>query len=299
MHAVCAEMDAIWRPTTTTDLGVDGQIEFLEVGSAVSTGRLVAVQVKSGPSYFKHKCGSDIEFYPHEKHRRYWSRLSLPVILVLHNPDDNLTVYARVKPQLAQSGPIRVSVDSRFDPLARGTLIGVARDDLRFVPPGQVLADFQKATYPVGDGREINGIHFLLASVHPQHAYLEVRMCRLVTLIELASRSSGISIDSETHEFLFRCVMKVWKHQLSQPFVEDFEESWYGLRMVPDIAVPLTPWGVAVLEHLWTSIDNYLDLDSFGAGFGDATKLGREIAQTTQLASEQFDASDRLGETPR
>ncbi|RJE13301.1 hypothetical protein C0U42_16375 [Bacillus cereus] len=34
------------------DLGIDGVIEFLEEDKSVSTGLMVGVQVKSGPSYF-------------------------------------------------------------------------------------------------------------------------------------------------------------------------------------------------------------------------------------------------------
>ena len=299
VHAVCAEMSAVWRPTTTTDLGIDGQIEFLEVGSSISTGHLVAVQVKSGPSYFANRHENAIEFYPTEKHRRYWRRLSLPVVLVLHNPDENLTIYARVKPQLAFDGPISVSLSNSFDSQARESLLGVASDDFRLVPPGQVLADFQRATYTVGAGKEIDGIHFLLACVHPSLAYVEVRMCRIIALLELASDESGIFIGSETYEFLLRCVMKVWKHQLTEPFVDDFEESWYGLHMVPDIAVPLTPFGLADLEHLWTGIDGYVTPGRCGAGFSDATRLGQAISEAAQITSDRLDASDRLGETPR
>jgi hypothetical protein len=299
VYAVCTEMNAIWRPTNTTDLGIDGQIEFLEVGSSISTGQLVAVQVKSGPSYFANKREDAIEFYPTEKHRRYWRRLSLPVILVLHNPDDDLTIFTRVKRQLTFDGPIAVSLNSRFDSQSRECLLGIASDDLRLVPPGQVLADFQRAKYVVGQGKEIDGIHFLLASVHPSLPYLEVRMCRITALLELASDESGIFIGSDTYEFLLRCVMKVWKHQLTEPFVEHFEESWYGLQMVPDIVVPMTPFGLAVLEHLWTRIDDYLTPDVCGTEFGDATRLGHAIAETPQLTSDRLDASDRLGETPR
>ncbi len=48
-HAACVAMHAIWRPTPCHDLGVDGQIEFLEEGdSVISTGKIVAAQIKSG-----------------------------------------------------------------------------------------------------------------------------------------------------------------------------------------------------------------------------------------------------------
>ncbi|NDJ11637.1 MAG: DUF4365 domain-containing protein [Acidobacteriia bacterium] len=60
----------VWRENQIKDVGIDGQLEYVdESGSA--TGRLVAVQVKSGPSYFTHNDGACWRFFPDEKHRLY------------------------------------------------------------------------------------------------------------------------------------------------------------------------------------------------------------------------------------
>jgi hypothetical protein len=45
-----ARLGLIWRETTSADVGVDGQIEYVAPDGA-ATGRMVAVQVKSGPSF--------------------------------------------------------------------------------------------------------------------------------------------------------------------------------------------------------------------------------------------------------
>ncbi len=299
VHLVCAEMNAVWRPTSTTDLGIDGQIEFLEPGAAVSTGHLVAVQVKSGPSYFVNRRGSEIEYYPTEKHRSYWTRLSLPVILVLHNPDDGLTIFTRAKPQLAVGGPIRISIQSLFEPSARESLIGVAKDDVSLVPSGQVLSDFHRATYSPSIDLEVTGVHFLLASVHPSMSFLELRMCRIATMIEAVSGDYGICTNSDTYEFILRCTMKLWSHQLTEPFVHDFDHWWYDLKMVPDIAVALTPKGVTVMEHLWTNIYQYVEPMRLGLNVISSADAARDIANRAQRASDELDASDRLGDVPR
>lgn len=215
VHSVCAEMDAIWRPTSTTDLGIDGQIEFLEPGTAVSTGRLLAVQVKSGPSYFESSDGQNIKYTPAPKHRRYWQRLVLPVVLILHNPEDDLTVYCRVKPQLqSRTDALLISLDAVFAPSARQQLLGAACEDLRLAPPGEVLASFRDVRYHVSGGTQVTGIHFLLAAVDPTLSYLEVRMTRVMTLFELAAEEGGISIGSDTYDFILRCVLKIWSYQL-------------------------------------------------------------------------------------
>ncbi len=297
VHTVCADMDAIWRPTSTTDLGIDGQIEFLEPGSSVSTGLLLAVQVKSGPSYFATQSDGYVKYTPAAKHRKYWGRLALPVILVLHNPDDDLTIYSRVKPQLKSDGPILVSLDRHFAVGSRADLVQAAEDDLQLSTPEQILSEFAKITYTIDGDRRINGIHFLLASVHPDLRYFEIRMCRLVTLLELVSDDFGVSIGSQTYDFLLRCVMKVWTYQLTEPFVSDFEKSWYDLQLVPDIAVSLTSWGLTVLRHLWANVEAYVDVGC-GSSNDDPRELAHQISRDTQIASDYLDASDRLGEKP-
>lgn len=300
VHSVCAEMDSIWRPTQTTDLGIDGQIEFLEPGTAISTGHLVAVQVKSGPSYFGMRKDGEIAFYPTAKHRLYWARLQLPVILILHNPIDELSVYSRVKPQLLTGGPIHVSLDCLFEPSAREKLISTSMDDLNLIPSGQVLQEFLKATYSIGEERGITGIHFLLASVDPTMSYLEIRMCRIIELIELVENSLGISFGTDTYEYLFRCITLVSSHKLTEPFIDEFYNCWYDLKMVPDMALALTPKGVAVLEHLWTNVDLYVGASGLAAklGYSNAAALAHDIAEAAQYASVRLDASDRLGEFP-
>src|SRR4051812_9521326 len=65
-------LELIWRETPMSDVGIDGQIEFVDdAGNA--TGRLVAVQIKCGTSYF-HDHGDEWHFYPDPKHRFYWER---------------------------------------------------------------------------------------------------------------------------------------------------------------------------------------------------------------------------------
>jgi hypothetical protein len=218
---------------------------------------------------------------------------------VLHNPDNDVTIYARVKPQLLHDGPILLSFNDKFDAHVRDKLLGAAAEELTLTPPGDVLRDFCKATYTVDSGIEITGIHLLLASTDPHYHYFELRMCRLIELIQLIENQSGCNLGTSTYEFLHRCVLKVWHHELTDPFIGDFEEMWYNQTMVPDIGVPLTPKGTNVLEHLWSNLDVYLSIDGLSDRFKSATELGQAICFDAQSASARLDASDRLGEVPR
>lgn len=47
-----AKIGQIWRETPMADVGIDGQIEYVSP-EGFATGRMIAVQIKSGPSFFR------------------------------------------------------------------------------------------------------------------------------------------------------------------------------------------------------------------------------------------------------
>lgn len=92
------EAGVISREQTTHDFGVDVHFEFAdERGDA--TGRLLAIQVKTGKSYFAHATEGGWWFYIDEKHENYWLGHSLPVVLALHDDRDGNTFWVRVAPE--------------------------------------------------------------------------------------------------------------------------------------------------------------------------------------------------------
>jgi hypothetical protein len=88
---VTKEFKWIWRGQDVADFGIDGQIEVVD-GNGQPTGQLLAVQVKSGASYFR-RGHEAVGFYVSDAHLKYWDQHTLPVILVLHNPEDEQTIW--------------------------------------------------------------------------------------------------------------------------------------------------------------------------------------------------------------
>jgi uncharacterized protein DUF4365 len=82
-----------FREQPLLDWGIDAQVEQIEGGAP--TGKLFALQIKTGASYFK-KQGQDYVYYGDMKHLDYWSGHSLPVYLILHHPETKLTLWQRV-----------------------------------------------------------------------------------------------------------------------------------------------------------------------------------------------------------
>lgn len=108
----------IWRELLHRDIGIDGHVEYV-TPDGWAPGRLVAVQVKSGASRFANATPTHVPFYPEEKHKRYWSEYPLPVILILHNPANQETVWvdARASLRLVDRGAaIPVPRAQVFDP---------------------------------------------------------------------------------------------------------------------------------------------------------------------------------------
>ena len=78
------EFQWIFREQPTDDYGIDAHIEIHN--GMYATGKLIALQIKSGPSYFQEIKDNNVVFRGDVKHLSYWTKHSLPVIIVLYNP---------------------------------------------------------------------------------------------------------------------------------------------------------------------------------------------------------------------
>jgi len=83
----------IFREQPTDDFGIDAQIELVEDG--VATGKLIAAQIKSGPSYFKKEHEDGWWFALDKDDLDYWLEHALPVVIALYAPDSD-TAYWQV-----------------------------------------------------------------------------------------------------------------------------------------------------------------------------------------------------------
>jgi len=110
-----AKMNLIWRETSASDVGVDGHIEFVDADGR-ATGRLIGVQIKSGQSFFQNADNDAWHFYPEQKHRSYWERYPLPLVLILHSPENNVSYWVDARQALRspeQSSHVYLAVPKR------------------------------------------------------------------------------------------------------------------------------------------------------------------------------------------
>lgn len=90
---VTSELNWIFREQPIVDMGIDAQIESVQDGTP--SGKLIAIQIKSGRGNFSESKDS-LTYYGDLVHLNYWTNHSLPVIIVAHLPDTNVTLWQHV-----------------------------------------------------------------------------------------------------------------------------------------------------------------------------------------------------------
>ena len=88
-NIVYRELGWIFREQKVDDFGIDAEIEVAD--QERPTGKMIAVQIKSGVSYFGAKKKN--VFYFDEKHKKYWVKHSLPVIVLLYHPSNEECIW--------------------------------------------------------------------------------------------------------------------------------------------------------------------------------------------------------------
>jgi hypothetical protein len=98
--AVEDELEWLFREQPTEDYGIDARIEVVD-GEDVR-GRLLALQIKSGKSWFKEAAPGGWWFRPDTEHVRYWTNNSLQVVVVLYHPETKRCHWQLVNPRTLQ-----------------------------------------------------------------------------------------------------------------------------------------------------------------------------------------------------
>ena len=85
----------MFREQPIDDVGIDAHMEFVEPSGR--SKQLLALQIKSGVSWFKEKRDDYIIFRDiNDRQDNYWTMNPLPCIVVLYNPDDNMCIWQKL-----------------------------------------------------------------------------------------------------------------------------------------------------------------------------------------------------------
>ena len=100
---VTSQLGLIFREQGTSDFGVDAQAEMKREGRP--TGRLVGLQIKTGPAYFTKPYEYGWIFRPKKRHVQYWLNHSLPVYVLLVDLDAMTVYWQEITEQQLRTGP--------------------------------------------------------------------------------------------------------------------------------------------------------------------------------------------------
>lgn len=87
----------IFREQAISDYGIDAHVELVEGDNA--TGKLIALQIKSGPSWFAEKDSGGFIFRGDNEHLSYWLEHSLPVLIVLCDTENAQCFWQAITPE--------------------------------------------------------------------------------------------------------------------------------------------------------------------------------------------------------
>ena len=106
VHAVGEQfirLGYVFREQQTDDYGIDAHIEI--VAGGLVTGKLIALQIKTGSSWFQESTKNGYVFRGDNEHLKYWMEHSLPVLIILHNDETHISYWQAIKTEnIIQTG---------------------------------------------------------------------------------------------------------------------------------------------------------------------------------------------------
>ncbi len=191
---LCTQMGVIWRATSSSDTGFDGEIELTRGDHA--TAQIIKVQVKAGRSYRRNETAGRFVFQADADHFHYWQAATNPAILIVCDPATerawwkDLKAWAALHPDLLRSGRkrVKISFDKQRDRFTKDCAEALRQVCLRTLesllrPPAEpdpptpepdLLKPRHRATRLVGRDADLAGLWSWLTSGEPLSARLLV-----------------------------------------------------------------------------------------------------------------------------
>lgn len=254
----------IWRETAMRDVGIDGQVEYVDRDDN-ATGRAVAIQVKSGDSYFASGAASHVTFRPAARHREYWERSPIPVILVLHQPSTEALVWvdARAAIRDGEADPIHIPLTRAFD--ASGVLEALRAEgplpNGRLEPAALIRSMVAEEVRMDGCFLSFFDLFFQGLTDSPVwNVYFGMDLLVEVADAKLAvlGATGGIGIGASVYEFVDRYIGFLITYDLARVDYDSFARAARTAGLVGRVLAPLTPRGNELVRFV-AALDAALD----------------------------------------
>ncbi|MDM8520758.1 DUF4365 domain-containing protein [Anaerolineales bacterium HSG6] len=279
---VVNQMRCIWRETDNSDIGIDGQIEYVNE-KGLGTGHFVAVQVKSGASYLNFD-GDDLIYTPKPKHRVYWENFPIPVIVVIWDAKNEIAYWGDARRALRLSlknrRAIRFPKSQIFDRTCKNKLFeatGVVSVKLsgNLLIVGEMLLS-------VSSEPQFN-INFFDLFVHGLIDALDDGVCRKLFFsmglcMQIAKMNAKLELDRQgdikddprmfqvtiserIHSFLDQYIRFLVSQNLVAIDLSDYLIDLHDRNMIPMFIYPLTNRGLQLVRFLKELVDKIIEDD--------------------------------------
>lgn len=250
----------VFRETSNSDIGIDGQIEYINK-QGEATGKIVAAQIKSGNSYLIDKV-DHFAFYPQEKHKNYWSVFPLPVILFVYYPNDNKIYFTDVRYQLNIPGRKHnyillkkssflntVSVKEIFETTGEMSIPYYEIDEVFSVMINTVC---QNPTF------HISYLDLFTQGLTNQCRHVFFNMDLAIKIAEYKNETEyGLGMGYSEYEFLHDYAKFVISQNLALIDYSDYLIDWRERDLQPTFIAPLTVRGRGLLEFIKNTEDKF------------------------------------------
>jgi len=286
-----AKLGLIWRETPMADIGIDGQIEYVDK-EGFATGRIVAVQIKSGKSFLKEK-GTSWVFYPEQKHRLYWERFPLPVLIILHDPEINRSYWQDIRQSLRTSSEnkkgILVPKSNILQNTNANTLFeGFAVLDQSFMSIEEVLNHLlntkcRNGSFPVSFFNLFcTGLTNICRSLY---FGMDIAMTVAEENLRLIESPFGVGVGEREQEFLFSYIKFLVHQHIADIDFSDCMIDWYDRQMQPTFMASLTSRGKALVSEIH-KLESKYKADGVVPGTGGLHAAQESFVQAVITPSE-------------
>lgn len=261
---IFTEMGYIFRETSISDTGIDGYIEEVNENNE-ATGRLIAVQIKSGASYL-HDQGDLFVYYADESHIRYWRLYPIPVLLCIHNPETGCTYFQSIKCH-SQEFTNKILIPKK-------QILSIEnREDIFMCIAGystiyhtiQELYDIMRETKICVADSYVSFMDMFVGGLTNLCSDLFCDISVLSNLLEIRGKQPMIHIGSQEHEFLWNFIKFITKENMAIVNFDACLFNWFERGMDPRILVSLTYRGQEYIncveeKHPGTVCESFVSL---------------------------------------
>lgn len=244
------KLGLIFRETSNTDTGIDGQIEYVD-NEGYATGKIVAVQIKSGDSYL-HDSKTDANnwiFYPEIKHKYYWENFSIPIILFVYSPSRDKIYFVDVRQYIKINGfgNVKIPKANTLNTTAKNIFFECDSNDKSVLEIANVFNTMvqNKNKSPLFN---LSYLDLYLQGLTNMCSQIYFDMSIAMDIVEC--RSLYISGGSEEYDFLYDYVKFLVNQNLAEIDFDNCMVEWEHKKIVPRFLAALTHRGKVLLEYI-------------------------------------------------